>query len=135
MAFSGARHLGFSLHTQVSSPPSVVNLSQSTQDKSLFFTFSSRVVLVKVGVKQSPVRTFKWPGYCPVHITSNTSDTYHGQYALRYVVGRDNSAIKFDRVEIAFILALRHWLNPLTHEGGEETGKPRENLLIMSFRK
>ena len=34
----------------------------------------------------------------------------------------DSSAIKFDRVEIAFILALLYWLKPLTDEVGEETG-------------
>ena len=28
--------------------------------------------------------------------------------------GMDNSAIQFDRVEIAFILALFHWLKPST---------------------
>ena len=36
--------------------------------------------------------------------------------------------IKFDRVKIAFILELLYWLKPLTDEGGEETGAPRENL-------
>ena len=37
-------------------------------------------------------------------------------------------AIKYDRVEIAFIWALFYWLKPLTDEGGEETGVPGENL-------
>ena len=36
------------------------------------------------------------------------------------MVQRDSSVVKFDRVEIAFILALFHWQNPLTDEGGEE---------------
>ena len=40
---------------------------------------------------------------------------------------RDSSAIKFDRVEIAFIWALFCWLNHETDEGGEETGVPGEN--------
>ena len=39
-----------------------------------------------------------------------------------------SSAIKFERVEIAFILAVFYWLEPLTDEGGEETGVPGENL-------
>ena len=43
------------------------------------------------------------------------------------VVQRDNSAIKFDRVEIASTWALVYWLKPLTNEEGEETGVPREN--------
>ena len=46
------------------------------------------------------------------------------QYEVCHVVGRDSSAFKFDRVEIAFILAFFHWL---TDEGGEETGLPGEN--------
>ena len=35
--------------------------------------------------------------------------------------------MKSDRVEIAFISALLYWLKPLTDEGREETGVPREN--------
>ena len=35
--------------------------------------------------------------------------------------------LSFDRVEISFILALLYWLEPLTDEGGEETGVPGEN--------
>ena len=44
---------------------------------------------------------------------------------MLYVVRRDSSAIQFDRVEIAFILA--YWMKPLTDKGGEETGVPGEN--------
>ena len=36
------------------------------------------------------------------------------------------SAIKFDRVQIAFIFALFCLLKPLTDEGGKETRVPRE---------
>ena len=43
-----------------------------------------------------------------------------------HLVRRDSSAFKFDRVDIAFILALFYWLKPLTDEGGEETGVPGE---------
>ena len=49
------------------------------------------------------------------------------QRVVCHVVGRDSSAVKFDRVEIAFILALFYWLKPLTDDGGEETGVPGEN--------
>ena len=45
------------------------------------------------------------------------------QRVLCHLVQRDSSAVKFDRVEIAFILALFYWLEPLTNEGGEETGE------------
>ena len=44
-----------------------------------------------------------------------------------HLVRRDSSAIKFDRVEIAFIWALFYWLNHETDEGGEETRVPGEN--------
>ena len=43
------------------------------------------------------------------------------------VVRRDSSAIKLDRVEIAFIWALFYWLNHYTNGGGEKTGVPGEN--------
>ena len=67
-------------------------------------------------------------------ITCNTSSPYHVQYIVCHAVRRNSSAIKFDRVEIAFILALFHWLKSLTSEGGEETGVPGENPLTTSFR-
>ena len=51
----------------------------------------------------------------------------HVQPAVCHLVRRDSSAVKFDRVEIAFILALLYWLKPLTVEGGEETGEREEN--------
>ena len=60
---------------------------------------------------------------CATHralITCKRHVTYH-------LVWRDSSAIKFDRVEIAFIWALFYWLNHYSNEGGEETGVPREN--------
>ena len=44
-----------------------------------------------------------------------------------HFVGRDSSAIKFDRAEIVPVSALFYWLKPLTDEGGEETGVPGEN--------
>ena len=57
--------------------------------------------------------TLKWPGCNGVHITCNTSNAYHLQHVMCHVVRRDSSAIKFDRVEIAFIWAYfigwNHW--------------------------
>ena len=44
-----------------------------------------------------------------------------------HLVQRDSSASKFDRIGIAFILALSYWLKPLTDEGGQEIGVPGEN--------
>ena len=61
-----------------------------------------------------------------VQIMCNRSSACHVQHVC-HVVRRDSSATKFDRVEIASILALFYWLKPLTAEGGEETGVPGEN--------
>ena len=52
----------------------------------------------------------------------------HMQHVACQVVQTDILANKFDRVEITFILALFHWLKPLTHKGREETRAPTENL-------
>ena len=43
--------------------------------------------------------------------------------------------MKFDRVEIAFILSLIHWLKSLRDEEWEETGLPGEKPPTKSFRK
>ena len=51
----------------------------------------------------------------PVQIMSNTSSTYHVQQVMHHVERKDSSAIKFDRVEVAFIL-LFHLLQQLTNE-------------------
>ena len=55
-------------------------------------------------------------------ITSYTSGAYYVQHFACLVAQRDTSGINFDKVEIAFILALNCWLKPLTDEAGEETG-------------
>ena len=67
-------------------------------------------------LKLSPTRTLKWPRHNRVKITCNTSSGCHVQRVVRHLVRRDSSAIKFDRVEIAFISALLYWLKPLTDE-------------------
>ena len=41
-----------------------------------------------------------------MQITCNTSSAHHVQHFVHHVLQRDSSAIKFDRVEIAFILVL-----------------------------
>ena len=46
----------------------------------------------------SPTHTLKWPGRFHVQITFNTSSAYHMQDAACHMVGRDSSAITFDRV-------------------------------------
>ena len=86
---------------------------------SRFFTISS------LRRELPPTRTLKWPRHNQVKITCNTSNVYHMQHVC-HLVQRDSSA-KFDRVEIAFILAWLYWLKPLTDEGGEETRVPGEN--------
>ena len=75
----------------------------------------------------SPTRTLRWPGRNRVPITCNTSSAYHVQHVVSHVVGGDSSAIKFDKAEFVFIPALFYWLKPLTDEGGDETGGPRQN--------
>ena len=47
-------------------------------------------------------------------ITCNTSSAYHVQCVVCHLVRRDGLAVTFDRVEIAFILALFYWLKPLS---------------------
>ena len=41
-----------------------------------------------------------------VQITCNTSGAHHVQHIMCYLVRRESSAVKFDRLEIAFIVAL-----------------------------
>ena len=71
---------------------------------SRFFTISS------LRRELSPTRTLKWPR----HNRVKSSSTYHVQRVVCHLVRRDSSAIRIDRVEIAFILAFLYWLNPLT---------------------
>ena len=58
-----------------------------------------------------------------VQITCNSKHIrqLYVQHVLCQVVQRDSSAVKVDRVEIAFDLTLFHWLKQLTNEGGKET--------------
>ena len=62
-----------------------------------------------------------------MQITCSSSRAYHVQHVMCHAARRDSLVIKFDRVEIASILALFYWLKPLADERGEETGVPGEN--------
>ena len=63
-----------------------------------------------------------------VQITCNTLSAYHVQHVACHLVRRDSSAIKFDSVNncvyFSFFILLAE---PLSSEGGEETGVPGEN--------
>ena len=67
------------------------------------------------------------PGASVYKIMRNTLSSYHMQRIMCHVMRRDSSAIKFDRAEIIFILALFFLAEPLVAEGGEETRVPGEN--------
>ena len=69
--------------------------------------------------------SLKWPERNRVQITCNTSGAHHVQHVVCHVVQRDSSAIKFDRVEIAFILAIFYRQKLLTDEGGGGRGGNR----------
>ena len=75
----------------------------------------------------SPTRALqrKCPWRNRLQITCNALSAYHVHHAVRHVARRDSQALTFDRNEN--ILALFHWLKPLTDEGEEETGVPGEN--------
>ena len=76
------------------------NNNRIERRKSRFFTISS------LCHELSPTCTLNGPERDRVQITCNTSSAYHVQHAVCHMVRRDSSAIKFDRVEIAFILTL-----------------------------
>ena len=56
--------------------------------------------------KLSPKRTLKWPEHNHMQITCNTSSAYHMQHVAYHVALWGSSSIKFDRVQITFIIAL-----------------------------
>ena len=65
--------------------------------KSRFFRISS-----SLRRQLSTTLMLKWPRHNRVQIMCKTMGPYHVQCVVRYVVGRDSSAVKCDRVEIAF---------------------------------
>ena len=76
--------------------------------------------------KLSPTHTLRWPGRNRVQITCNASGTHHMQYVVCHLAWKDSSAIKVDRVKIAFYFSFILLVEPLINEGGEET--PDEEL-------
>ena len=85
--------------------------------KGAIFTISS------LRHKLSPTRTLKWPGCNRVQITCNTSSTCHVQPVVCHLVQRDSSAIKFDRVEIAFLFELIFYLLKPLSDPSEHMGQ------------
>ena len=71
---------------------------------------NSRFLQSPLGQELSTALILKRPGCSCVKSMCNILDAYHMQDAECHVVGRDSSAVKFDRVKIAFVLALFHWL-------------------------
>ena len=73
------------------------------------------VITLKGAIREfftlSSTRTLLWPGRNRVQISCSTYSAYRVQHVVCYEVRRDSSAIKFDRVGIAFILSLFYWLN------------------------
>ena len=66
-----------------------------------------------------------------MQITSNITSAYHVQHVACHVVQMDSSAIKFDRVEIAFSLASFDWLKPSNGKREEKT--PDDELQKMPY--
>ena len=64
-----------------------------------------------------------------MQITSNITSAYHVQHVACHVVRMDSSAIKFDRVEIAFNLASFDWLKP-----SKEGKKPLPHTEVRKFK-
>ena len=61
-------------------------------------------IFSSLGHELSPTPTLNWPGPNRVKITCSTSGDHQVRHAVCQVVGKDSSAIKFDRVEIAGFL-------------------------------
>ena len=79
-----------------------------------------------------PTCTLEWPRSNRARITRNASSSYHVQHVMCHLVRRDSSAVKFDRVEIVFILVLSYWLN---HQAMKEGRKPEYPEKTTSLRK
>ena len=61
--------------------------------------------------KLSPSSQEAWAQSCANHMQHIQRFSRATCHVTCHVVPKDSSAIKFDRVEIAFILALSYWLN------------------------
>ena len=119
------------LESQCSSSPgtpgrektAVINNNNNCTERcnSRFFTISSQCH------ELYPTWTLKWPGHNRVQVTCNTPSCMQCHW-----VWRDSSAIKFDRVEIAFILVLFYCLKPLTDE--DKTAKYTDPYATHVYR-
>ena len=83
----------------------------------------------------SPARTPKRPRRNRVQITCNTSGAHHVQHVVRRMVRRDSSAIRSDRVSVAFSLALFYWLKRLTDEEGGGNRSTQRKPPTTNLRK
>ena len=95
----------------------MMNNSDIRRRNSISFTTSS------LRRKLSPTGMLKWPGHKCAQYYVQT----HQASVMRNMPGATRykgtlQAIKFDRNEIAFILAVYPWLKPLKDEGWEVTG-------------
>ena len=70
--------------------------------------------------KLSPILGLKWLGCNQMQIMCNTLGVYHMQYVVCHAVWRGSSAVKLDRIELAFILGLLHLLKPLPMKEGRK---------------
>ena len=82
--------------------------------------------------KPSATYTFKWPRCSCVQNTCSTLVACHVQYIVCHVVQKDSSAIKFDRVEITFILALFRWLKQWRRRGNQSNQRTPSKMLQPS---
>ena len=94
---------------------------RTERDNLTVFTISSLLC------ELSATHTLKWPRHSRVQITCNTSGTHRVHHFVFHLVQRGSSAIKMDRVEIAFSLVIFYGLKRLNNEEREKTGVPREN--------
>ena len=94
----------------------IINSIQSRNSR--FFTISS------LRCELSPTCTLKWPGCNCVHMICNASSANHLQHVILLPCGTKGQLKLY-----LFELYLIHKLlaEPLTNEGGEETGVPGEN--------
>ena len=70
----------------------------------LMITFKGAISSLRCEL--SATHTLKWSGHKRVQITCNTSGAHHVQFVGCLMVQGDSSAVKFDRIQIAIILAL-----------------------------
>ena len=78
----------------------------------------------------SPTRKLKWSERNRVQITCNTSSAYHVQLVVLSAAWYEGTAQLLSLAEFKFEFYLIGWI--INHEGGEETGVPREDPLLRA---